>query len=85
MARTQTFMNALNVDEVVGQLLASEGFRTVEEVAYVDLSDIASIEGFDDDTANEIQTRARDYLAAIEAELDDRRKGARRRGRPQGG
>ena len=74
VARTQTFMNALNVDEVVGQLLASEGFRTVEEVAYVDLSDIASIEGFDDDTANEIQTRARDYLAAIESELDDRRK-----------
>jgi transcription termination/antitermination protein NusA len=74
VARTQTFMNALNVDEVVGQLLASEGFRTVEEVAYVDLSDISSIEGFDDDTANEIQTRARDYLAAIESELDDRRK-----------
>jgi transcription termination/antitermination protein NusA len=74
VARTQTFMNALNVDEVVGQLLASEGFRTVEEVAYVDLSDIASIEGFDDDTANEIQTRARDHLAAIESDLDDRRK-----------
>jgi N utilization substance protein A len=74
VARTQTFMNALNVDEVVGQLLASEGFRTVEEVAYVDLSDIASIEGFDEDTANEIQTRARGYLAAVEAELDERRK-----------
>ena len=74
VARTQTFMNALNVDEVVGQLLASEGFRTVEEVAYVDLSDLASIEGFDDDTAVEIQTRARDCLAAIESEFDDRRK-----------
>jgi len=74
VARTQTFMNALNVDEVVGQLLASEGFRTVEEVAYVELSDIASIEGFDEDTANEIQTRARGYLAAVEAELDEKRK-----------
>src|SRR5205823_195866 len=74
VARTQTFMQALNVDEVVGQLLASEGFRTVEEVAYVDASDVASIEGFDEDTAAEIQTRARDYLARIEAELDEKRK-----------
>ena len=74
VARTQTFMNALNVDEVVGQLLASEGFRTVEEVAFVDLGDIASIEGFDEDTANEIQSRARDHLAAVEAEFDNKRK-----------
>jgi N utilization substance protein A len=74
VARTQTFMNALNVDEVVGQLLASEGFRTVEEVAYVDPSDVSSIEGFDEETAGEIQTRARDYLNALEAELDGKRK-----------
>jgi N utilization substance protein A len=73
VARTQIFMNALNVDEVVGQLLASEGFRTVEEVAYVDLGDIASIEGFDEDTADEIQTRARAHLDAVEAELDAKR------------
>jgi transcription termination/antitermination protein NusA len=66
-------MNALNVDEVVGQLLASEGFRNVEEVAYVDISELAAIEGFDEDTATEIQTRARDYLNAIEAEHDSRR------------
>jgi transcription termination/antitermination protein NusA len=74
VARTQTFMQALNVDEVVGQLLASEGFRTVEEVAYVDLSDIASIEGFDEDTAAEIQNRARSHLAEVEAEFDARRR-----------
>ncbi|MDQ0392450.1 transcription termination factor NusA [Labrys monachus] len=74
VARTQTFMNALNVDEVVGQLLASEGFRTVEEVAYVDPSDVSSIEGFDEETAEEIQTRARNYLNALEAELDGKRK-----------
>src|SRR5213592_1181311 len=49
--RTELFMNALDVDEVVGQLLASEGFRTVEEVAFVETSEIASIEGFDDETA----------------------------------
>ncbi|WP_413991781.1 transcription termination factor NusA [Labrys okinawensis] len=74
VARTQTFMTALNVDEVVGQLLASEGFRTVEEVAYVDPSDVSSIEGFDEETAAEIQTRARDYLNAVEAEFDAKRK-----------
>ena len=72
--RTQTFMTALNVDEVVGQLLASEGFRTVEEVAYVDPSDVSSIEGFDEETAEEIQTRARDYLTAVEEEFDAKRK-----------
>jgi N utilization substance protein A len=72
--RTDLFMNALNVDEMVGQLLASEGFRTVEEVAYVDLAELASIEGFDEDTAAEIQTRAQDHLAAVEAELDEKRR-----------
>jgi transcription termination/antitermination protein NusA len=71
--RTQTFMEALDVDEVVGQLLASEGFRSVEELAYVEPSEVAAIEGFDADTAEEIQSRARDYLARIEAEHDARR------------
>ncbi|KPH80853.1 transcription termination factor NusA [Bosea vaviloviae] len=72
--RTEIFMNALNVDETVGQLLASEGFRTVEEVAYVDPSELASIEGFDEDTGAEIQSRAQDYLAAVEAEFDEKRR-----------
>ncbi len=72
--RTQTFMDALDVDEVVGQLLASEGFRSVEELAFVEAAELASIEGFDEDTAEEIQNRARDYLARIEAEFDSRRR-----------
>jgi N utilization substance protein A len=72
--RTNTFMNALDVDEVVGQLLASEGFRSVEELAFVEPTELAGIEGFDADTAAEIQARARDYLARIEAELDAKRK-----------
>ena len=72
--RTDLFMNALNVDETVGQLLASEGFRTVEEVAYVDLSELASIEGFDEETAGEIQARAQEHLAAVEAEHDEKRR-----------
>src|SRR4051795_3248621 len=72
--RTKVFMDALNVDEVVGQLLASEGFSSVEELAFVEAKELAGIEGFDEDTAGELQTRARDYLAQIEAELDDKRK-----------
>lgn len=71
--RTELFMNALNVDEMVGQVLASEGFSQVEEVAYVDLEEVASIEGFDEDTAQEIQSRAQEYLDAIEAELEAKR------------
>src|ERR1700674_4410254 len=69
--RTQTFMDALDVDETVAQLLASEGFRTVDEIAYVDPPELASIEGFDADTAAEIQARAQGHLARIEAEFDD--------------
>jgi transcription termination/antitermination protein NusA len=72
--RTRMFMDALNVDEVVGQLLASEGFTSVEELAFVDEKEIASIEGFDEDTARELQTRARDYLDRIEAEFDAKRR-----------
>lgn len=71
--RTELFMNALNVDEMVGQVLASEGFSQVEEVAYVELEEIAAIEGFDDETAEEIQSRAREYLEAIEAGLEEKR------------
>jgi len=72
--RTRMFMDALNVDEVVGQLLASEGFTSVEELSVVDEREIASIEGFDSDTAQELQARAQDYLARIEAEHDAKRR-----------
>ena len=72
--RTRMFIDSLNVDEVIGQLLASEGFGSVEELAMVDAKEIAGIEGFDDDTASELQSRARDYLAKIEGELDAKRK-----------
>src|SRR5690606_32605035 len=71
--RSELFMEALNVDEMVGQVLASEGFTSVEEVAYVDTDEIASIDGFDNDTAEEIQARAREHLERIEQELDEKR------------
>jgi N utilization substance protein A len=74
MERSSLFMEALDVDEMVGQVLASEGFTSVEEVAYVDSDEISSIDGFDEDTASEIQTRAREYLEKIEAEQDAKRK-----------
>lgn len=73
-SRTKTFMEALDVDEVVGQLLASEGFGSIEELAMVDEKDLAGIEGFDEDTARELQNRAREYLNRLEAELDVKRK-----------
>ncbi len=71
--RTALFMDALDVDEMVGQVLASEGFAAVEELAYVELDEIASIDGFDDDTAEEIQTRAREFLEKIESEMNAKR------------
>ena len=82
--RTKMFIEALDVDEVVGQLLASEGFTSVEELALVDEKEIAGIEGFDEDTARELQTRARDYLAQDRGRARRQAQGARRRGRAQG-
>ncbi|GLQ16936.1 transcription termination factor NusA [Maritalea porphyrae] len=72
--RSELFMNAMNVDEMVAQLLASEGFSSLEEVAYVEPVEIASIEGFDDDTAAEIQARAAEFLEQAERERDEERK-----------
>jgi N utilization substance protein A len=71
---TRVFMESLNVDEVVGQLLASEGFTSVEELALVDVKDLAGIEGFDEETATELQNRAKEYLDQQEAELEAKRK-----------
>ena len=63
-ARTQLFMDALDLDEFFAQLLVAEGFTDLEEVAYVDLDELLSIEGVDDGTASELQARARDVLEA---------------------
>jgi N utilization substance protein A len=72
--RTKLFVETLNVDEVIGQLLASEGFKSVEELLLVEDKEIAGIEGFDEDTARELQARAREFLEKEEAELDAKRK-----------
>jgi len=70
---TALFQEALDVDEVIAQLLATEGFLSVEDVAYVEPHEIAAIEGFDDDTADELQTRAREFLDKEAAAQDARR------------
>src|SRR5882762_3355987 len=72
--RSQMFMDALDVDDVIAQLLVTEGFTSIEEVAYVPPEDLAGIEGFDEDVATELKSRA---LAWIEAEAE--RLNARRR------
>jgi len=71
---TQLFQEALDVDEVIAQLLATEGFSSVEDVAYVEPHEIAAIEGFDEDTAEELQARARESLDKEAAALDARRQ-----------
>lgn len=72
--RTKLFMEALDVDEFFAQLLVSEGFSSLEEVAYVELDELLVIDGVDDDTAGELQARARDNLEAqAKAALDNAR------------
>ena len=60
--RTKLFMDTLDLDEFFAQLLVSEGFTNLEEVAYVEVDELLVIDGVDEDTANELQARARDYL-----------------------
>jgi transcription termination/antitermination protein NusA len=72
--RTQLFMESLDVDETVAQLLASEGFATIEDVAYVDAGELAQIEAFDEETANELQNRAIEFIEARNTALDEKRK-----------
>lgn len=65
--RSKLFMDSLDADEMVAQLLVSEGFTNLEEVAYVEIEELSGIDGFDEETAQELQARARDALDAINA------------------
>ncbi|MCV3270052.1 transcription termination factor NusA [Roseobacter sinensis] len=72
--RTKLFVDNLDLDEFFAQLLVSEGFTNLEEVAYVELDELLVIDGVDEDTANELQARARDVLdAQNKAALDNAR------------
>ena len=72
------FIDALDVDDVIAHLLVTEGFTSVEEVAFVAVEDLAEIEGFDDDVAGELQERARN--CARSAATASTRRGCRELG-----
>ena len=72
--RSQMFMEALDVDDVIAHLLVTEGFTRVEEVAFIPLDDLSGIEGFDESVADELRNRARTYLT----ERDERNTARRR-------
>src|SRR5271167_3232719 len=73
-SRSKMFIDALDIDEVIAQLLVTEGFASLEEVAYVAVDDLASIEGFDLETAGELQERARSALDRRDREYEERRR-----------
>ena len=72
--RSQRFMEALDVDEMIAHLLIAEGFSTVDEIALVDLSELAEIEGFDEDVAKELQSRAQEFIAKRNKEFEVKSK-----------
>jgi N utilization substance protein A len=72
--RTRRFIEALDVDEMLAQLLASEGFASVEDVAFIAANELSGLEGVDEEMARELQARARDYLERKSAEQDARRR-----------
>ncbi len=74
LAQTKVFVDALDVDETLAQLLAAEGFSDLEEVAFVEPAELLSVEGFDEGLVEELQRRAQDYLGAEAAAADERRR-----------
>ena len=72
--RSQRFMEALDVDEMIAHLLIAEGFSNVDEVAMVDLSELSEIEGFDEEVAQELQSRAKEYVENRNKEFEKKSK-----------
>ena len=72
--RSQLFIDALDVDDVIAHLLVAEGFISLEQVAFVPLEELARIEGFDDEVADELSMRARSYLEELDRQNDERRR-----------
>jgi N utilization substance protein A len=73
-ARSELFMQALDVDDMMAGLLVSEGFSKIEEIAFIELEDLTAIDGLDEETAQELQARANDFLEEEAKKLDARRK-----------
>jgi len=74
VARSELFQNELDVDETLSQLLVAEGFGELEEVAYVGIDELAAIEGFDEELAQELQSRAQEALDRREAAAREERQ-----------
>ncbi|MBQ8631223.1 MAG: transcription termination/antitermination protein NusA [Alphaproteobacteria bacterium] len=72
--RSQRFMEALDVDEMIAHLLIAEGFSTVDEIAMVALNELAEIEGFDEDLAAELQNRAKAFVEKRNHEFEEKSK-----------
>lgn len=72
--RSERFMEALDVDDVIAALLVAEGFRFVDELCDIDLTELSNIEGFDESVAEELQNRARDYVEARNSENAEKLK-----------
>jgi len=72
--RLERFMEALDVDDMIAHLLIAEGFTTVDEVAFVDLKELSEIEGFDEDIATELQSRAKEFVEKRNAEFAQKSK-----------
>ena len=64
--KTELFIRGLDVDEMIAHLLITEGFRTIEEIAFVETQELESIEGFNSELVSELQTRAKAYLEKLE-------------------
>ena len=73
-SRSQMFIDGLDVDDVLAHLLVTEGFSSIEEVAFVPIEDLLSIEGFDEDIAEELRNRANAFLAEEEERLTTERR-----------
>ena len=72
--RSQLFIEALDVDDVIAHLLVAEGFNSLEQVAFVPIEEVIQIEGFDEDVAEELRARARSYLEELDRKNDERRR-----------
>ncbi len=72
--RSERFMNGLDVDDMMAGLLVSEGFASIEEIAFVEVDELMEIDGLDDETAQELQARAKDFIEEENKKLDEKRK-----------
>jgi N utilization substance protein A len=73
-SRSQNFIDALDVDDVIAHLLVAEGFVSIDQVAYVPIEDLTDIEGFDEEVADELRQRARNFLAEQDRQFDEQRR-----------